>query len=101
MVRRALWVSRMKDDSGVSQYAIRYAQYELWPSGGMADAGDLKSPARIGRVGSNPTSAIFCIALGIKGPHFAAACTMGSLERMLKKMADNLAGSQPLLMVWR
>lgn len=28
------------------------------PSGGMADAGDLKSPARNGRVGSNPTSAI-------------------------------------------
>jgi hypothetical protein len=28
------------------------------PSGGMADAGDLKSPARSGRVGSNPTSAI-------------------------------------------
>ena len=26
----------------------------------MADAGDLKSPARIGRVGSNPTSAIDC-----------------------------------------
>ena len=28
-----------------------------WPSGGMADAGDLKSPACNGRVGSNPTSA--------------------------------------------
>ncbi len=28
------------------------------PSGGMADAGDLKSPAHYGRVGSNPTSAI-------------------------------------------
>ena len=33
--------------------------YCLRPSGGMADAGDLKSPARNGRVGSNPTSAIF------------------------------------------
>ena len=27
------------------------------PSGGMADAGDLKSPVRKGRVGSTPTSA--------------------------------------------
>ncbi len=32
--------------------------YCVRPSGGMADAGDLKSPARNGRVGSNPTSAI-------------------------------------------
>ena len=32
--------------------------YCVRPSGGMADAGDLKSPARYGRVGSNPTSAI-------------------------------------------
>ena len=32
--------------------------YCIRPSGGMADAGDLKSPARNGRVGSNPTSAI-------------------------------------------
>ncbi len=32
--------------------------YCIRPSGGMADAGDLKSPARKGRVGSNPTSAI-------------------------------------------
>jgi hypothetical protein len=32
--------------------------YCVRPSGGMADAGDLKSPARKGRVGSNPTSAI-------------------------------------------
>ena len=31
--------------------------YCVRPSGGMADAGDLKSPARKGRVGSNPTSA--------------------------------------------
>ena len=31
------------------------------PSGGMADAGDLKSPARNGRVGSTPTSAILYI----------------------------------------
>ena len=31
--------------------------YCIRPSGGMADAGDLKSPARNGRVGSNPTSA--------------------------------------------
>ena len=29
------------------------------PSGGMADAGDLKSPARQGRVGSSPTLAKF------------------------------------------
>lgn len=28
-----------------------------WPSGGMADAGDLKSLVRKGRVGSTPTSA--------------------------------------------
>ena len=27
----------------------------------MADAGDLKSPARNGRVGSNPTSAIVVV----------------------------------------
>ena len=33
--------------------------YCFRPSGGMADAGDLKSPAHNGRVGSNPTSAIF------------------------------------------
>ncbi len=39
----------------ISQNPLAYA---LWPSGGMADAGDLKSPARNGRVGSNPTSAI-------------------------------------------
>ena len=32
--------------------------YYIRPSGGKADAGDLKSPARKGRVGSNPTSAI-------------------------------------------
>ena len=37
--------------SDVLAYCVR-------PSGGMADAGDLKSPARNGRVGSNPTSAI-------------------------------------------
>ncbi len=32
--------------------------YFAGPSGGMADAGDLKSPAHYGRVGSTPTSAI-------------------------------------------
>ena len=32
----------------------------------MADAGDLKSPARYGRVGSNPTSAIICISPVVK-----------------------------------
>ena len=34
----------------------------LWPSGGMADAGDLKSPVRNGRVGSTPTSATIFLA---------------------------------------
>ena len=34
-----------------------FARRIEWPSGGMADAGDLKSPVRNGRVGSTPTSA--------------------------------------------
>ena len=40
--------------------------YCIRPSGGMADAGDLKSPARNGRVGSNPTSAITDKAKNLK-----------------------------------
>ncbi len=34
-----------------------YLMRRTRPSGGMADAGDLKSPAHYGRVGSNPTLA--------------------------------------------
>ena len=52
--------------------------YCFRPSGGMADAGDLKSPARNGRVGSNPTSAIIrrarCVLLtGCKAKTFRLA----------------------------
>ena len=43
------------------QNFAKYISLLAWPSGGMADAGDLKSPARNGRVGSTPTSAIVSV----------------------------------------
>ena len=43
--------------------------YLARPSGGMADAGDLKSPARKGRMGSNPISAIIVpCSVGLTAP---------------------------------
>ena len=48
----------------------------------MADAGDLKSPALTGRVGSNPTSAIGFVGTSSKiqplvFDNFFAACALG------------------------
>ncbi len=41
----------------ICKISLNALAYRVRPSGGMADAGDLKSPARYGRVGSTPTSA--------------------------------------------
>ena len=59
-------ISKSSKQSGEKQLAkyvfIGYFLNALArPSGGMADAGDLKSPARSGRMGSNPISAIIKI----------------------------------------